>query len=140
MRSAADLPAHAMLFLVEPSILKPGQMTSVVPCIEPFLTADEVILAMQIHRLTPTDFARATFPVDAPILVFQAAIDLDTTAMMILPSGLGRCAHGGAGDGRQAKSGGKNDFPQQHETLPECSQVPFTCRPRNHGRAALNPF
>jgi hypothetical protein len=81
----ANLSADCVFLLIQRFLLLFGDMAAVLARHVAFLLANLMILMVQLLRLTFGDFAIFAFPVDAQILVFQAAVNLDATRMVFRP-------------------------------------------------------
>jgi hypothetical protein len=81
----ANPSADRVLLLIQRFLLLFGDMAPVLARHVPFLLANLMILMVQLLRLTFGDFALFAFPVDAEVLVFQPAVNLDATRMVFRP-------------------------------------------------------
>jgi hypothetical protein len=64
----ADLAADGILLAGQETILRTGDMATIVAGVEPFLRPDAAILGMQVMRQGRCDLAIAAFDIDAMIL------------------------------------------------------------------------
>ena len=97
-------------------LLAARDMTAVLAGHEAFFLADLVVLLVQRSRLAMADLALAHFVVDAAVLVGQAAVDLGTARMGLVPGG-GGCGTAEAGQ-RSSGNDEHEGFAQGHGVSP----------------------
>ena len=77
----ADLVAHTIFLLVEGLLFRVGNVTMVLRGHVALLTADKVILGMQMLCLTGRKFAFLAFLIDTMVLIRKPFVNLDAARM-----------------------------------------------------------